>query len=115
MLPRNTRQVVHQRGPPSASLLSPARTAACATRSRDRCETEAVVRNPQLRAARGTHRRRRAKRARGSGKMLRLTGRDLTLNCAGMPRRSFLQAGFLGLAGLSLADLLRIRSAQAAV
>src|SRR6476620_5035403 len=46
--------------------------------------------------------------------MLRLTGRDLTTNCAGMPRRSFLQAGFLGLAGLSLADLLRIREAQAA-
>src|SRR5436305_3436343 len=45
--------------------------------------------------------------------MLRLTARDLTTNCAGMPRRSFLQAGFLGLAGLSLADLLRIRSAQA--
>src|SRR4051794_7407934 len=46
--------------------------------------------------------------------MLRLTARDLTTNCAGMPRRSFLQAGFLGLAGPSLADLLRIRSAQAA-
>lgn len=46
--------------------------------------------------------------------MLRLTARDHTMNCAGMPRRSFLQAGFLGLAGLSLADLLRLRSAQAA-
>jgi uncharacterized protein DUF1501 len=46
--------------------------------------------------------------------MLRLEGRDLTVNCAGMKRRSFLQAGFLGLAGLSLADLLRIQAAQAA-
>lgn len=46
--------------------------------------------------------------------MLRLTGRDLNANCAGMKRRSFLQAGFLGLAGLSLADLLRIQEAQAA-
>jgi hypothetical protein len=45
--------------------------------------------------------------------MLRLNGRDLTLNCAGMKRRSFLQAGFLGLAGLSLADLLRLQAAQA--
>lgn len=46
--------------------------------------------------------------------MLRLTGRDLTLNCAGMKRRSFLQAGFLGLAGLSMADLLRVQAVQAA-
>jgi hypothetical protein len=46
--------------------------------------------------------------------MLRLVGRDVTGNCAGMKRRSFLQAGFLGLAGLSLADLLRIQEAQAA-
>jgi hypothetical protein len=46
--------------------------------------------------------------------MLRLTDRDLSLNCAGMRRRSFLQAGFLGLAGLTLADLLQIRAAQAA-
>src|SRR5687767_5185235 len=45
--------------------------------------------------------------------MLRLEGRDLSVNCAGMKRRSFLQAGFLGLAGLSMADLLRIREAQA--
>jgi hypothetical protein len=45
--------------------------------------------------------------------MLRLTGGDLTLNCAGMKRRSFLQAGFLGLAGLTLADLLRLQAAQA--
>lgn len=46
--------------------------------------------------------------------MLRLTARDDTINCAGMRRRSFLQAGFLGLAGLSLADLFRLRAAQAA-
>ena len=46
--------------------------------------------------------------------MLRLTASELTTNCAGMNRRSFLQAGFLGLAGWSMADLLRIRSAQAA-
>lgn len=46
--------------------------------------------------------------------MLRLTGHDLSINCAGMPRRSFLQAGFLGAAGLTMADLLRMRSAQAA-
>jgi uncharacterized protein (DUF1501 family) len=46
--------------------------------------------------------------------MLRLEGRDLTVNCAGMKRRSFLQAGFLGLAGLSMADLLRLRAAHAA-
>lgn len=46
--------------------------------------------------------------------MLRLEGRDLSVNCAGMKRRSFLQAGFLGLAGMSMADLLRIQAAQAA-
>ena len=46
--------------------------------------------------------------------MLRLFGRDVSVNCAGMKRRSFLQAGFLGLAGLSLADLLRIEEARAA-
>jgi hypothetical protein len=46
--------------------------------------------------------------------MLRLTGRELSVNCAGMKRRSFLQAGFLGLAGLSMSDLLRIQAAQAA-
>ncbi|MFN3648590.1 MAG: DUF1501 domain-containing protein [Armatimonadota bacterium] len=46
--------------------------------------------------------------------MLRLSARDHGVNCAGMPRRSFLQAGFLGFAGLTLADLLRLRSAQAA-
>jgi len=46
--------------------------------------------------------------------MLRLEGPDLTINCAGMKRRSFLQAGFLGLAGLSMADFLRLQAAQAA-
>ncbi len=46
--------------------------------------------------------------------MLRLVGNDLSVNCAGMKRRSFLQAGFLGLAGLSMADLLRIQAVQAA-
>jgi len=46
--------------------------------------------------------------------MLRLADGDLTTNCAGMKRRSFLQAGFLGLAGLSLADLYRLQSVQAA-
>jgi len=46
--------------------------------------------------------------------MLRLVGRDVTMNCAGRKRRSFLQAGFLGLAGLSLADLFRLQAAQAA-
>src|ERR1700732_2759948 len=33
---------------------------------------------------------------------------------AGVPRRSFLKAGFLGLAGLTLADVLRLRADQAA-
>lgn len=46
--------------------------------------------------------------------MLRLTGGNLSVNCAGMKRRSFLQAGFLGLAGLTAADLLRLQAAQAA-
>jgi hypothetical protein len=45
--------------------------------------------------------------------MLRFVGRDLNVNCAGMKRRSFLQAGFLGLAGLSLADFMRLRAAEA--
>ena len=34
--------------------------------------------------------------------------------CDGVSRRSFLKAGFLGLAGLSLADVLRLRAEQAA-
>lgn len=46
--------------------------------------------------------------------MLRLSGGKQSANCAGMTRRSFLQAGYLGLAGLSLADLYRLRAAGAA-
>jgi hypothetical protein len=46
--------------------------------------------------------------------LIRFLGRDQTVNCAGMNRRSFLQAGFLGLAGLTHADLLRLRAAEAA-
>jgi hypothetical protein len=46
--------------------------------------------------------------------MLRIQGHDHTTNCAGLSRRSFLQAGFLGVAGLSLPDLLRMRAAAAA-
>jgi hypothetical protein len=34
--------------------------------------------------------------------------------CSGMNRRSFLKAGFLGLGGLTLADVLRLRAEQAA-
>src|SRR5258708_32234164 len=34
--------------------------------------------------------------------------------CDGVSRRSFLKAGFLGLAGLSLADVLRLRAEQSA-
>lgn len=45
--------------------------------------------------------------------MIRIEGRDLSRNCAGMGRRGFLQAGFLGLAGLSLADFLQLRAAHA--
>lgn len=46
--------------------------------------------------------------------MLRLLDGARSANCAGMKRRSFVQAGFLGLAGLSLADLLRMEEARAA-
>ncbi len=46
--------------------------------------------------------------------MLRVQGGHPTVNCAGLSRRSFLQAGFLGLGGLTLADFLRLREAQAA-
>ena len=35
-------------------------------------------------------------------------------NCQGMSRRTALRAGFLGMAGLGLADLLRMRDAGAA-
>jgi hypothetical protein len=34
-------------------------------------------------------------------------------DCSGMTRRNFLQAGALGLGGLSLADLSRLRAANA--
>jgi hypothetical protein len=45
--------------------------------------------------------------------MLRINGPAYP-NCDGLSRRNFLQAGFLGLAGLSLGDLLRVRVAQSA-
>ncbi len=45
--------------------------------------------------------------------MLRLFDGELSTNCAGMKRRSFLQAGFLGAVGLTYADFLRIQAAQA--
>ncbi|MCA9099778.1 MAG: DUF1501 domain-containing protein [Planctomycetales bacterium] len=44
---------------------------------------------------------------------LQLTGRGRTC-CDGLDRRRFLKAGFLGVAGLSLSDLLRREQAQAA-
>lgn len=53
-------------------------------------------------------------RGQGGTGMLRLLGGEVSANCAGIKRRSFLQAGFLGAAGLSLADLFRIEAAQAA-
>jgi hypothetical protein len=43
--------------------------------------------------------------------VLTLSGKSHT-NCAGVTRRDFLRAGFLGLAGLTLADVLRIRAEQ---
>jgi hypothetical protein len=46
--------------------------------------------------------------------MLRIQGQDRSVNCAGVSRRSFLQAGFLGLAGLSLADFLCLQEQAAA-
>src|SRR5262245_53418160 len=44
--------------------------------------------------------------------MLQLTGQSIRF-CDGLSRRTFVRAGFLGLAGLSLADLLRLRSQAA--
>src|SRR4029453_10074029 len=38
---------------------------------------------------------------------------DLTRNCAGIPRRDFLQLGIGGLLGLGLTDLLRLRASAA--
>src|SRR5579859_2344139 len=43
--------------------------------------------------------------------LLSITGKAYR-TCDGVSRRGFLQAGFLGLAGLSLADVLRLRAAQ---
>src|SRR5271155_2277624 len=45
--------------------------------------------------------------------MLSILG-DKYTTCSGMNRRSFLKAGFLGLGGLTLADVLRLRAEQAA-
>src|SRR6516165_2501001 len=45
--------------------------------------------------------------------MLELTGKSYS-NCEGVSRRSFLKIGALGLAGLALPDLLRLRAADAA-
>ncbi|MGV3722213.1 MAG: DUF1501 domain-containing protein [Actinomycetota bacterium] len=45
--------------------------------------------------------------------MLRVASGRTSTNCAGATRRSLLQAGFLGAAGLSLADVLRLRAAAA--
>src|SRR5208283_1422423 len=45
--------------------------------------------------------------------MLELTGKSYG-NCDGVTRRSFLKIGSLGLAGLTLPDLLRLRAAEAA-
>ncbi len=44
--------------------------------------------------------------------MVEITGRDHTF-CDGLRRREFVRAGFLGVAGLTLADLFRLEQAQA--
>ena len=44
--------------------------------------------------------------------MLTITGEKYSC-CTGVSRRSFLKAGVLGLAGLTLGDVLRLRAAQA--
>lgn len=46
--------------------------------------------------------------------MLRVFGGQPTSHCDGLTRRSFLQAGLLGVGGLALPDFLRLRAAQAA-
>ena len=46
--------------------------------------------------------------------MLRVEGGQVSTNCAGMTRRTTLRAGFLATAGLSLADLYRLKAAAAA-
>jgi hypothetical protein len=38
-------------------------------------------------------------------------GRSVQANCSGVSRRALLRAGFLGIAGMSLADVLRLRAA----
>lgn len=45
--------------------------------------------------------------------MIRIETLSSRANCAGINRRSFLQAGFLGLAGLTLPDFLRMQQASA--
>src|SRR5262245_50615390 len=45
--------------------------------------------------------------------MLKIVG-GAASDCSGVTRRNFLQAGFLGLGGLSLADLGRLRAGAAA-
>jgi len=42
--------------------------------------------------------------------MLTIKTNDLQRYCDGLTRRSFLQAGYLGLGGLGLADLLRLKA-----
>src|SRR5262245_33416868 len=42
--------------------------------------------------------------------MLQIEQSDLARNCAGLSRRTALKAGFLGLGGLSLADVLRLQA-----
>lgn len=45
--------------------------------------------------------------------MLRVTG-NASVDCEGLPRRSFVEAGVLGLGGLCLSDFLRLKSQAAA-
>jgi hypothetical protein len=45
--------------------------------------------------------------------MFKIEGEFEYRNCAGLSRRSFLQAGFLGFAGLALSDLLRLKAEAA--
>src|SRR5262245_582553 len=44
--------------------------------------------------------------------MLHIQHNSLARNCAGMTRRTALKSGFLGMAGLTLPDLLRLRAEQ---
>jgi len=45
--------------------------------------------------------------------MLSITANDRHRYCDGLSRRSFLKAGFLGLAGLGLTDVLRLKARAA--